>query len=94
MTQGFLVAISNPKMLLFLSAFLPQFLDPTRSQGPQFAIMGLTAMAVGTVSDSAYALLGGGAGRMLSARRLKLVNRISGSFLIGGGLWLAAVRGR
>ncbi|TIQ02593.1 MAG: LysE family translocator, partial [Mesorhizobium sp.] len=27
--------------------------------------------------------------RLLSADRIKLLSRISGSFLIGGGLWLA-----
>ena len=91
-TQGFLVAISNPKMLLFLGAFLPQFIDPPGNHGLQIAIMGLTAMAIGILSDGAYALLAGGAGRILSPRRLRLINRVSGSFLIGGGLWLATSR--
>ena len=31
----------------------------------------------------------GRAGRLLSASRIKLMSRISGSFLVGGGLWLA-----
>jgi len=40
--QGFLTAASNPKALLFLSAFLPQFIDPQRSLLAQFAIMAAT----------------------------------------------------
>ena len=39
--------------------------------------------------DGAYALLVGSAGAWLSRARIKLVERISGSRLIAGGLWLA-----
>jgi threonine/homoserine/homoserine lactone efflux protein len=35
--QGFLVAASNPKALLFAAAFLPQFIDPALPRLPQFA---------------------------------------------------------
>ena len=37
--QGLLSAVTNPKALLFFAAFLPQFIDPTRSLLLQFAIM-------------------------------------------------------
>ena len=39
---GFLSAISNPKAILFFSAFLSQFVDPDRALVPQFLIMALT----------------------------------------------------
>jgi len=42
---GCLVSLSNPKTVLFLSAFLPQFLDHGTPVIPQFVIMFLT-MAV------------------------------------------------
>jgi threonine/homoserine/homoserine lactone efflux protein len=45
MRQGFLSAVSNPKALLFYGAFLPQFLDPQRSLGMQFAVMAATFVA-------------------------------------------------
>ena len=38
-------------------------------------------------TDSAYALVAGRAGNMLSANRVRLLSRISGGFLIGGGVW-------
>jgi homoserine/homoserine lactone efflux protein len=40
--QGLLAALSNPKVILFFGAFLPQFLDPARSLWQQFAVMALT----------------------------------------------------
>ena len=87
--QGFLVAVSNPKALIFFGAFFPQFIDPTGNYPMQIMVMGVTAMIFGAGMDGAYALLAGRAGRMLTAHRVKLMSKISGGFLIGGGLWLA-----
>lgn len=44
--QGLLSALSNPKVILFFGAFLPQFLDPSRSLWLQFAIMAATFAVV------------------------------------------------
>ena len=92
--QAFLVAMSNPKTLIFFGAFIPQFLDPAGDYVQQVFTMGLTAMAVAAISDSAYAILSGRAGKALSRRRVRLISRVSGGFLIGGGLWLAFQRSR
>lgn len=92
LTQGALVALSNPKTLIFFGAFFPQFIDPARDHGLQILIMGVTAMLVAAVSDSFYALAAGRAGRVVSAKRVRLLSRASGGFLIGGGLWLAFSR--
>lgn len=40
--QGLLSAMSNPKVILFYGAFLPQFLDPAGNLWLQFAVMALT----------------------------------------------------
>ena len=40
--QGWLSAVTNPKGLLFFSAFLPQFIDPQRSLGMQFVVVAAT----------------------------------------------------
>lgn len=37
--QGALAAISNPKVILFFAAFLPQFIDPSRSLLVQFVVL-------------------------------------------------------
>lgn len=92
--QGFLVAVSNPKTLIFFGAFIPQFIDHGLPYIPQIVIMGLTALIFAAFSDSAYAIVAGRAGKALSARRVKLLSRLSGGFLIGGGLWLAFSRAK
>jgi len=92
--QGLLVALSNPKALIFFGAFLPQFLDPAGNAATQLALMGATALLFGSLSDAAYALAAGRAGHMLSTRRVKLLSRIGGGFLVGGGVWLALSRVR
>jgi homoserine/homoserine lactone efflux protein len=92
--QGFLVAISNPKTLIFFGAFIPQFIDHGLPYMPQIVIMGLTALIFAAFSDSAYAIVAGRAGKALSARRVKLLSRLSGGFLFGGGLWLAFSRAK
>jgi threonine/homoserine/homoserine lactone efflux protein len=92
--QGFLVLMANPKALLWFGAFIPQFVDPKGNYVAQIALLGLTAMAVALVSDGAYAVLTGRAGRWLSRTRVRFVSRVSGAFLIGGGVWLALTRSR
>lgn len=92
--QGFLVLMANPKALLWFGAFIPQFIDPTGNYVGQIVVLGVTAMAVALVSDGAYAVVTGHASAMLSRKRVRLVSRLSGGFLIGGGIWLALTRGR
>ncbi len=90
--QGVLVILSNPKALLFFGAFIPQFIDPAGNAVYQTIMLGLTFMVVATVLDCAYALAAGRAGHWLSRTRVRLLERISGICLIGGGLWLALAR--
>ena len=92
--QGFLVLMSNPKALLVFGAFIPQFVDAKGNYVGQVILLGITAMIVAGVFDSLYAILAGRARHMMTADRVKLVSRVSGGFLIGGGVWLALSRAR
>jgi threonine/homoserine/homoserine lactone efflux protein len=92
--QGFLVALSNPKLLVFFGAFIPQFVDMSRDHFSQVALLGVTFMVTGAITDTIYAVLAGRARLFFSARRTRLLSRISGSFMIGGGVWLALTRAR
>ncbi|HEV2271746.1 MAG TPA: LysE family translocator [Steroidobacteraceae bacterium] len=91
--QGFLIAITNPKAILFYIAFLPQFLDPHLPVGPQLFLMSATMIVMALISDSGYALLAARArGWFTTPGRRRLQSRISGTLLIGVGCGLLAVR--
>jgi threonine/homoserine/homoserine lactone efflux protein len=92
--QGMVVLLSNPKVLVFFGAFIPQFVDMKGDHFAQVALLGATFMVVAGITDAIYAVLAGRARKFLSARRERLMSRISGAFMIGGGLWLAFTRAR
>jgi threonine/homoserine/homoserine lactone efflux protein len=92
--QGFLVLLSNPKVLVFFGAFIPQFMDMNRDHVSQVALLGVTFMVVAAITDGMYALLSGRARLIFSSRRTRLLSRVSGGFMIGGGIWLALTRAR
>lgn len=86
---GVLIAISNPKALLFVAAFLPQFINPALPKGPQFAILVATFAVIETGWYFTYALGGRGLARWLrqpSAQRL--FNRVTGGVFVGFGALL------
>jgi len=92
--QGFVVLLSNPKVLVFFGAFIPQFMDMSKDHISQVALLGFTFMVTGAITDSIFALVAGRARLFFSAQRTRLVSRISGGFMIGGGIWLALTRAR
>ncbi|MGE5274845.1 MAG: LysE family translocator [Verrucomicrobiota bacterium] len=82
--QGVLVNVLNPKTALFFLAFMPQFVDPDRPIWTQTIVLGLCWIALGLISDGAYALAGGTIGGVLRRRR-KAVRYASGGIFIGLG---------
>jgi threonine/homoserine/homoserine lactone efflux protein len=90
--QGFIVIWSNPKALLFFGAFIPQFVDPSAGTALQVALLGGIFMIIAALSDGLYAVAAGRARNWLSAARIRLTERIAGSFLVAGGLWIALAR--
>ncbi|WP_433899550.1 LysE family translocator [Pseudomonas sp. PSE1(2024)] len=56
--QEFLVAAGNPKAILIFTAFLPQFVDPTRAITPQFMLLGVLFLLLEWIAISAYAYMG------------------------------------
>src|SRR6202161_2698011 len=80
--QGFVVLLSNPKVMVFFGAFIPQFMDMSRDHVSQVALLGVTFMVIAGMTDAMYALLAGRARLFFSARRTRLVSRISGGCMI------------
>ena len=90
--QGFVVIWSNPKALFLFGAFIPQFVSKSGDPALQTVLLGATFVVVATICDSIYALAAGRTGGWLNRRNIRLVERVSGTCLIGGGLWMLAAR--
>ena len=87
--DGLVVNVLNPKVALFFLAFLPQFVSPGHGAvWSQTLVLGLLYIALGMMSDGAYALAGAHAGGWL--RRRTAIRRggryVEGGVLIGLGV--------
>jgi len=83
LARGFVTNALNPKVALFVLAFLPQFTDPAR--GPvwqQIVVLGAVFSATGTLITCGYGALAGLAGRALGARMAAL-NRVAAVMFAG-----------
>ncbi|GGC94618.1 LysE family translocator [Undibacterium terreum] len=69
------VSLSNPKAILFFSAFLPQFVDAGQPLALQYFILGAVFLSIDAMVMLAYAMAGKRAARLLSAAGLKMINR-------------------
>jgi homoserine/homoserine lactone efflux protein len=91
--QAVFVQLTNPKALMFVSALVPQFLDPDRQLVLQMAILLSCTVAVDTVVLGSYVLL---ADRGRQALRhtgvLRWIECIFGLALVGLGVRLLAWR--
>ena len=91
--QGFLVAASNPKAILFAAAFLPQFIHADAPQMPQFAVLLLTFAVVEVSWYFVYAACGQRLSRFLSRASVsRAFNRITGGLFVGFAALMATVR--
>ena len=92
-SRGFFVSLTNPKTILFFSAFLPQFITPNAAYGPQIIVLSLTFLILAVLLDSCWALLAGKFQRIFRTPNLqRLQNGISGSLYLGASAWLASIR--
>ncbi|MFT5869769.1 MAG: threonine/homoserine/homoserine lactone efflux protein [Paracoccaceae bacterium] len=57
--DGFVVNMSNPKVILFILAFIPQFVDPSRNVLAQFLTFGAVLAIGGFVINSLVGILSG-----------------------------------
>lgn len=90
--DGFAVGVSNPKVVLFFIAFLPQFVDPARPAATQLFLLGLTLAGIGLVYGVLLGQLAGGVGAWLARRpgRPARLERVSGVAYLALAGWAAA----
>lgn len=89
--QGLMVNLLNPKVILFILAFLPQFVDPTRPILPQFLTLGLVFSFGGLMVNGAVGLFAGSIGQRVarSVVLAKWLSRISATIFGALALRLA-----
>jgi threonine/homoserine/homoserine lactone efflux protein len=91
--NGFLVAGSNPKAILFAAALLPQFIDASRPTLPQFGVLVATFAVIEVSWYLVYAGFGTRIGTTLKSRNVtKAFNRLTGGVFVGFGAMMALVR--
>lgn len=90
--HGLAVSLSNPKVMLFLGAFLPQFVDPAIEPGPQLAVLAILFVATLLAVDLGYTLAVAKARSAIDMRKLRVLDGVAGGLLVAGGLVLATAR--
>ena len=93
--QGFLVAITNPKAILFFTALFPQFINLQRELVPQFLIMTFTFMSLSFLVLTSYGLLANKTKKWFSTKKRAIwFNRTIGSLFILLGTALLQLRAK
>lgn len=95
MIQGMIINLTNPNPLIFMLAFLPQFVNPAKgSVAAQLLILGATQKATGFGVLALVALGSGRFGDWLAQkpRIAAWQSRMAGAMMIALGVWLLASR--
>jgi homoserine/homoserine lactone efflux protein len=91
--QGLAIQLTNPKALLFVSALLPQFIDPDRPLLGQVAVLMVTTIIVDVLVLSAYACVAERGWKSLRDSGLSAwLERVFGVALVFFGFRLLASR--
>jgi threonine/homoserine/homoserine lactone efflux protein len=91
--QGFLSALSNPKLGVFFVTFLPQFVVPGQPILPQLLLLGLIFAIIGWTWMNLYGLFVTRMRDLITAPRVRQwMERVTGVVLLGLGARLAVER--
>jgi len=87
--QGFVVAGTSPKAILFYGALFPQFITPGADLLPQFLLLAATCAALDFCIVWGYAAIAAAGARQFAARGAHWVDRIGGTMMLGAAGLLA-----
>lgn len=91
--EGLLVALTNPKSIIFFTALFPQFIRTDAPIMPQFFVLTLTFVGCALLAHGTYILLARSAGARLGAGRpVRMLQRASGALFVSLGVALLAVK--
>ncbi|MCH9813603.1 MAG: LysE family translocator [Epsilonproteobacteria bacterium] len=88
--QAFLIAMGNPKAILFFTALFPQFVSSEGTPLVQYILMTMSLGIIAFVCMMLYAVAGDKAQRFLTSSLIgKYLNKITGGIFIGAGCGVA-----
>jgi homoserine/homoserine lactone efflux protein len=91
--RGFFVNLTNPKGIIFFAAILPQFIDVSKPQMPQYAVLAVTTFIVDLAIMMGYTAVAAKVLRVMKdPAHLRWVNRGLGGTFIAAGVALASFR--
>jgi RhtB (resistance to homoserine/threonine) family protein len=91
--QGLLTNLANPKIAIFFTSLLPQFVSGHQSQVLPYLILGAVFSLMGLAWLCGYAFLATRLSRLLATPRVKTaIDALTGVVLIGVGIRLALER--
>ncbi|MDE1166157.1 MAG: LysE family translocator [Pseudomonas sp.] len=90
--RSFSVAMTNPKVLLFFTAFLPQFIDPTEPALAQYAVLAVISACVDCVVMALYAAGGIHLAKVLTQTGMRRLNQCCGVVMLSLAGFLALHR--
>ena len=92
-TRGFFISLTNPKTILFFSAFLPQFVTSTGSYIQQISLLSSIFLLLAALLDSCYAIISARLQSLLLRNNItRLQHGLTGVLFLGASAWLASSR--
>lgn len=91
--EGLLVALTNPKSIIFFTALFPQFIQTNAPILPQFFVLTLTFVGCALLAHATFIFIARSASARLTAgNTLRLLQRASGALFMSLGVALLAVK--
>jgi len=91
--QGLVITIFNPKSLLFIAAFLPQFIDGQRQVATQFLIIVPVFLLITFVVTSGWAIVAGMINKLVRrSGTLVILFRLAAVMIALSGVGMVAIR--
>lgn len=87
---GMLVNFSNPKTIIFLAAFFPQFIDAQGQVASQYVVLGATMIVIDTTFMLLCTLFASKAKQYIfNAKSMNRINKVFGGLFVLAGVWMA-----
>jgi homoserine/homoserine lactone efflux protein len=91
--EGLLVALTNPKSIIFFTALFPQFIQTNAPIVPQFFVLTFTFVGCSLLSHATFVFIARRASARLTAgKKLRALQRASGALFMSLGVALLAVK--